>query len=110
MQPPPARGFDVLCLPIIDWEFRFQRPQQLMTRFTEDGHRVFYLKTGLLGLDREPVLRALAERVFEVALPGEHDFNVYSGALEGETLAQAAEALGEVLEQQRVSEAVIVVR
>ncbi|HEY1434517.1 MAG TPA: glycosyltransferase, partial [Thermoanaerobaculia bacterium] len=31
----------------------------------------------------------MAERVFEVALPGEHDFDVYGQTLSGESLAQA---------------------
>ena len=74
---PPAERFDVLCLPIIDWGFRFQRPQQLLSRFAADGHRVFYARTGFLGLDREPGLEPVADRVFEVALPGEHDFDLY---------------------------------
>src|SRR5262249_35724869 len=34
---------DVICFSIIDWSFRFQRPQQLMTQFAAHGHRVFYL-------------------------------------------------------------------
>jgi hypothetical protein len=34
---------DVICFSIIDWSFRFQRPQQLMRAFAAQGHRVFYL-------------------------------------------------------------------
>ncbi len=37
---------DVICLSIVDWDFRFQRPQQLMTRFAEAGHRVLYVRRG----------------------------------------------------------------
>lgn len=37
---------DVVCLSIIDWDFRFQRPQQLMTRFAAAGHRVLYVRRG----------------------------------------------------------------
>ena len=66
----PARGFDVLCLPIIEWDFRFQRPQQLLAPFARDGHRVFYLKTGFLGLDREPVLRPLRNMIPPVRAGG----------------------------------------
>jgi hypothetical protein len=35
--------YDIVCFPIIEWDFRFQRPQQLMLRFATAGHRVFYL-------------------------------------------------------------------
>ena len=34
---------DIICFSIIDWSFRFQRPQQLMAQFARQGHRVFYL-------------------------------------------------------------------
>ena len=40
----PSR--DVVCLSIIDWDFRFQRPQQLMVRFAAAGHRVLYVRRG----------------------------------------------------------------
>src|SRR5262250_3080786 len=33
---------DVICFSIVDWSFRFQRPQQLMAQFAAGGHRVFY--------------------------------------------------------------------
>lgn len=33
---------EILCFPIIDWDFRFQRPQQLMLQFANAGYRVFY--------------------------------------------------------------------
>ncbi|MBI5966098.1 MAG: glycosyltransferase [Chloroflexi bacterium] len=37
--------FDIIVFPIIDWYYRFQRPQQLATQFALHGHRVFYLRT-----------------------------------------------------------------
>ncbi len=96
---PPARGFDVFCLPIIDWGFRVQRPQQLLKPFAADGHRVFYAKTGFLGLDREPEISEVGERIWEVSLPGEHDFDLYARSLAGETLEQALTAILELSER-----------
>ncbi len=34
--------FDVIILSVIDYDFRFQRPQQLAVRYAQNGHRVFY--------------------------------------------------------------------
>lgn len=34
--------FDVIVLSVIDYDFRFQRPQQLAVRYAQNGHRVFY--------------------------------------------------------------------
>jgi hypothetical protein len=33
----------MVCLPIIEWDFRFQRPQQLMLQFAKHGWRVHYV-------------------------------------------------------------------
>ncbi|HEY1249620.1 MAG TPA: glycosyltransferase [Thermoanaerobaculia bacterium] len=109
---PPARGFDVFCLPIIEWGFRYQRPQQLLAPFARDGHRVFYARTGFLGLDREPTLARVegVDRVFEVGLPGEFDFNLYRGELEGESLEQAAEAVDAIARRYGIAEAVCLVQ
>ena len=43
----------------------------------------------------------MRSRVFEVALPGEHDFDIYSGALSGETLSQTVGAIAELAERVR---------
>lgn len=38
----PYKKFDVIILGVIDYDFRFQRPQQLAVRYAQNGHRVFY--------------------------------------------------------------------
>ncbi|QRY77337.1 glycosyltransferase [Pseudomonas sp. PDNC002] len=35
--------FDIVCFANINWGARFQRPQQLMRQFAQNGHRVFYI-------------------------------------------------------------------
>lgn len=44
---------DVLIFPVIDWHFRFQRPQHLALGMARRGHRVFYLKTDFTPADVE---------------------------------------------------------
>jgi GT2 family glycosyltransferase/glycosyltransferase involved in cell wall biosynthesis len=43
LSPTASRQPDIICFSIIDWSFRFQRPQQLMLQFAAHGHRVFHL-------------------------------------------------------------------
>lgn len=40
-----AQHHDILVCPVIDWHFRFQRPQHLAKLLAQQGHRVFYLST-----------------------------------------------------------------
>lgn len=64
------RPFDVFIFPVIDWEFRHQRPQQLALQLAASGHRVFYFRTTFVSDQQyEPALHSLAPNVFNVALP-----------------------------------------
>ena len=40
--------YDIIVFPVIDWHYRFQRPQQISTRLASHGHRVLYLRTYFL--------------------------------------------------------------
>jgi polysaccharide pyruvyl transferase CsaB len=72
---------DVVCLPIIDWDFRFQRPQQLMTRFAEAGHRVFYVAQNFRQSGPPYEIRKKRENVWEISLAGPAR-NVYKETLD----------------------------
>jgi hypothetical protein len=80
----PSGRYDVVVFSIIDWDFRFQRPQQLATQFGRHGHRVFYLSTtkflspGGAAWD----LARKAEGVGELRIRSRRALNVYSGKLE----------------------------
>ncbi len=56
LKPPPEARHDILVFPIFEFEFRFQRPQQMAAEFARRGHRVFWLSpTRVVGrAAREP--------------------------------------------------------
>ena len=82
-----SQKYDVICLPIIDWSFRFQRPQQIMSRFAESGHRVFYVSTNFLVTNLKNLTKAdvdhlievneIANDIFGVKLVSYSNFNIY---------------------------------
>ena len=72
---------DVLCLPIINWDFRFQRPQQLMSRFGAAGHRVFYVRHQFRPFGRPWKITPKAKNVYEVSLRGPA-IDLYSESLD----------------------------
>ena len=59
----------VLFLPIIDWEFRTQRPQHLASCFARSGHRVYYASLRLNAAPEPP--RAVASGLWRVDLAGD---------------------------------------
>jgi hypothetical protein len=60
----------VVCFPIIDWGFRFQRPQHLMREFAAVGHQVFYLSHRFRKTGEPCMLRPLLQGIQEVSLRG----------------------------------------
>jgi GT2 family glycosyltransferase/SAM-dependent methyltransferase/glycosyltransferase involved in cell wall biosynthesis len=108
---PVACKLDVICFSIIDWNFRFQRPQQLLTQFARDGHRVFYLSICFAGLDRSAVeVRSLSERIYELVLPGDANISIYRDDLTQPTLGKMLAALREFFRQHSVNEALCLVQ
>jgi len=63
----PPTSSDIIIFPIIDWHFRFQRPQQLAVNLAKLGHRIFYVKTGFCQ-SQAPQVNFLQENIFLVEL------------------------------------------
>ncbi len=79
-QSPGVCPYDVLCLPIIAWGFRFQRPQQMMRQFAQGGHRVFYLSQDFL-LVRPLVVAEIERNVYGLRLPADAASKAFDDAL-----------------------------
>jgi len=90
-----SNAHDILCLPIIEWGFRIQRPQHLMFQFAAAGHRVFYVSPTFRSAGPPYEITQRATNVFEVSLRGP-ELNVYTEALNTsacETLLSSLDAL-----------------
>jgi GT2 family glycosyltransferase/glycosyltransferase involved in cell wall biosynthesis len=109
--PRRAQGnrFDVVCLPIIDWHFRFQRPQQLMSRFAEAGHRVFYVAPWVRTSGALYELTQARPNVYEVSLRGP-ECNVYTDVLDEAARDALVEALDSLRRDYGLGAAVVVVQ
>src|SRR5262249_824810 len=90
--PEYSNQHDVVCFPIIDWDFRFQRPQQLMSRFAESGHRVFYVNQRFRPSGAPYEIRMKSHNVHEVSLRGP-ERNVYADPLDAEVCDALSESL-----------------
>ncbi len=109
---PRQRKYDVLVLAIIDFDFRFQRPQQIAAQFARDGHRVFWISpTRFLPPSApEPYrLTPLRDNLWEVHLRGRQP-DIYLGALDPELLASMADGLRRFCRDAAVSESVALVQ
>ena len=107
---PLPHSYDLICFPIIDWKFRFQRPQQLATQFAQAGHRCFYLATQFHSLSYSPMVQPMAGRVIGVQLPGPAGLDLYRDKLTPEVAAKAMAALGELRLDAGIADAVCLVQ
>ena len=78
--PGQDARYDVIFFSIVDWSFRYQRPQHIASMFAKNGHRVFYLS---IEFGKHPSYRKklVAENVYTVVLPAEKD-SVYAVGLD----------------------------
>jgi GT2 family glycosyltransferase/glycosyltransferase involved in cell wall biosynthesis len=103
------RRADVICLSIIDWDFRYQRPQQLMSQFAAHGHRVFYINlTRFLPDYAQPkfTVREIKENVYDVSLAVLRPPEVYGEVVEGKALEVLIRSLDELRRACDINEAV----
>ncbi len=74
---PALSKYRVFCLPIIDWEFRTQRPQQLLARLAGRGCPVVYLRTDFGSGTRLGWTKLLPPLVEGLRLPGPSNLTIY---------------------------------
>ena len=107
---PSLGKADILCFPVIDWDFRFQRPQQLLSQFAQDGHRVFYLRVKFKNRANDDVdIRLIADNVYEVILPGDEATVIYYHDMREETIQRAFLALSRLNREESWSNVICLV-
>ena len=92
--------YDILVFPVIDWHFRFQRPQHFAKLLAEKGYRVFYLSTTFHGAIT-PCFRVLESpmpNVFLIQLcfPGKQPV-IYQDLLRGPLRERMTAAVDELI-------------
>jgi len=80
--PADPLHYDIIVLPVMDWESRKQRPQHIACQFARAGHRVFYARTGF-HQQFNPRVRSVAPNIIEIQLPAERPVNLYREAMDG---------------------------
>ena len=89
------KTWDAICFSIIDWDFRWQRPQQLLSCLADEGHRVFVLKTTAFMTPggRPYEIARLRDNVWEITIAPPVPLDVYAGTVHPETVAWFPEML-----------------
>ena len=112
LDPRESTTYDVICFSIIDWSFRWQRPQQLMSKLADGGHRVFFFKIdsflppGARSFEATP----MRPNVWEIQLAPPVQFDVYNGSLPAQTAEWFPRMLDELRREFGIVTAVSIVQ
>ena len=117
--PAPPSGaealsglYDVLVFPVFDFEFRFQRPQQIAAELARRGHRVFWVSPSRLLPENSPdpfKLVELRDNLTEVQLR-RRPFDLYGGSLTDGEETMAVESLAELYRERNIAESVVLLQ
>jgi len=102
--------YDIICLPIIEWDFRYQRPQQLVSQFAADGHRCFYVSQTYQQTNETNLYTDLGENIVGVHLPGLVDLSIYSDEISPSINTKLIKAINELRIEAGIIEAVCFVQ
>ncbi len=109
---PVEKRYDVVILPVFDFEFRFQRPQQLAAEFARRGHRVYWVSPSrcLPPEGTEPFrLVPLRDNLWEVQLRGTPP-DLYGGGADPERAARTATCIGDLYRDQHLAASAVLVQ
>ncbi|GAA4828604.1 hypothetical protein GCM10023310_01830 [Paenibacillus vulneris] len=89
-----VEGVDIFRFPVIEWNFRWQRPQQISSEFSKNNHRVFYFSIETLALNnpnlgKEDIadqlqIQILQQNVWWVKLCSNNFLNAYKNTINDE--------------------------
>ena len=101
---PRQQNYDVLILPVFEFDFRFQRPQHLAIQFARAGHRAFWISPSrTTASDRPYDAVPLEPHLWEVRLRTPLP-NIYLGELESKDAQNAFDCIEELYRDFFISE------
>lgn len=101
--------YDIVCFPVIDWDFRFQRPQQLMLRMAQAGHRVFYLSQHFRTEGDPVMVYPHAPNLYEVSLRGNPQ-SIYTESLDQKAIDRLFSSISTLRQECRLGSTLALVQ
>ncbi|WP_197995474.1 glycosyltransferase [Gimesia algae] len=105
-------SYDVLVFPVIDWHFRFQRPQHIASGLAGKGHRVFYFSTTFASGEPDVLItEQLDERVFicQFQFPAFQHSSIYEQGMTKKQRAYINKALDQFVKDAGIKNSVTIV-
>lgn len=72
----------IIVFPIISWHFRWQRPQQILTRLAKQGYTILYISKSFLPKNKQHFLEKIDNNIFEIFLSSKYIINIYNAEIQ----------------------------
>ncbi len=103
--------YDIICFPIIDWFFRYQRPQQILSHFAKNGSRVFYINPRFSGQQKDGITASvIKENIFEINISGTANLNIYRDTIDEINLLYMMDSIEALRRETGIIEAICIVQ
>lgn len=79
-------GMDILYFSHISLDYRYQRPQQILSQFAKQGHRIFYIAPILEKLASHYELERIHKNIYRVEVSASRYFDIYKDKIYSTTL------------------------
>lgn len=99
-----SNKYDVIFFSIINWDFRFQRPQHIATHFAKNNHRILYLSVNLRKQSSYS-RRKIQENIYEITLPFKDNTTIYNTNIQ-EGLGELTIAINNIFDDFKIKESV----
>lgn len=107
-----GRPYDVVILPVFDYPFRFQRPQQIATQYARRGHRVFWISPNHMlraSVKAQYQTVSLRANLWEIRMRAS-TFDLYASSPANGNVARMQECLHQLYRDQTISDSVVIVQ
>lgn len=102
------QAVDIILFPIIDWHYRYQRPQQLANQLAKQGHRIFYIRTGFYQAEW-PQIRKIKDNIYSVKLARGEGMITFNTTLTNEDVFVLEKSIQVLKEACGIDQAVLLV-
>jgi hypothetical protein len=94
----------IVSFSIISWNYRFQRPQHILTAFSNDSeYIILYIDTSFVN-SKETIISKLTQNIYNVNLALDTPYSIYSNKLSGNILNQLYSQVSNVLDHINTKE------
>jgi hypothetical protein len=100
-------GKVIVVFPIIPWEFRWQRPQQIVSRFAKNGYTVIFVSMSVsakgrtykneMDAGKDVKLGKLSDNIFQIWLSTDGKVNLYHDKLTDKDVGNLEQGLAAIL-------------